>query len=102
MSEISDNIDSINEAIQLILASAGFETDDSEIIMWVREAMAKRIEDISTAAKHQTGSSDNNSSITLDLPQLQKALNSLKPSVKINRPDFIQEQTQNRRRKPTK
>lgn len=85
----------LSEAIKMILASTGFECDDPESISLVEAAIRKKIEIIISNAHIYSYSQDSSSDQSvLTLQQLKSAL--AEEKVRIDRPDFIVEQTQSK------
>ena len=83
----------LNEAIKQILESTGFECNDMEAISLIEAAIRKKIEIVISNANIYSYSQENSTDKkVLNVQQLKSALNEEK--VRIDRPDFIVEQTQ--------
>jgi hypothetical protein len=93
----------LTEAIRLTLASSGFEVDEPEVIKIVELALRKKLETIAANAHFYAGAQSADSGKVLQLGQLRLALAEAK--IRIDRPEFIVEQSQSKmatRRKSTK
>jgi hypothetical protein len=95
----------LNEAIKIILGSAGFQVEDLEVIRMVERAMRKKLAVIASNCHFcYGGSQDEAQSKFLQLSQLKLAL--AEEHIRVDRPEFILEQPQSkmntRRSKQTK
>ncbi|OHT13384.1 hypothetical protein TRFO_16479 [Tritrichomonas foetus] len=92
----------LNEAIKIVLATNGFEANDPEIINLVEIAIRKKLELITANVNfYAKMGQDNSENKFLQLSDLKQALNEEK--IKIDRPEFILQQSQTKntsRRKP--
>jgi hypothetical protein len=77
----------LNDAIGVMLATAGYHTNDPESIRLVELALRKKLEMIAANAHFYAGLHDGKRSKVLQLAQLKPALG--EANIRVDRPDFI-------------